>query len=194
MPGWPARRSGRRVLPHLRRSQTRLLRTKGRRHLGRHGPRQSSTLAAPARTRAASLHSTTGRSRFGKSHDLADQSAGDLRRRHPERLDLARDRGKPGSRSGRARVCRTLDDAAGLEPGEILVAVRTTPNWTPLFSQVAAIVTDVGAATSHSSIIAREFRIPAVVGTQQATRVVKNGDQVTVDGTAGLVHVELQSL
>jgi rifampicin phosphotransferase len=100
----------------------------------------------------------------------------------------------PGSRTGRARVCRTLEDAASLEPGEILVTVRTTPNWTPLFSQVAAIVTDVGAATSHSSIIAREFRIPAVVGTQQATRVVKDGDQVTVDGTAGLVHLELQSL
>jgi pyruvate,water dikinase len=100
----------------------------------------------------------------------------------------------PGRRTGRARVCLTLEEAAGLQAGEILVTPRTTPNWTPLFSQVAAIVTDVGAATSHSSVIAREFRIPAVVGTQQATQVVKSGDQVTVDGTAGLVHLQLQTL
>jgi pyruvate,water dikinase len=100
----------------------------------------------------------------------------------------------PGQRTGRARVCLTLDDAARLEIGEILIAPRTTPNWTPLFSQAAAIVTDVGAATSHSSIIAREFRIPAVVGTQLATRVVKSGDQITVDGTTGLVHLQLQTL
>jgi pyruvate,water dikinase len=96
----------------------------------------------------------------------------------------------PGQKRGKARVCKTLKDAASLQAGEILVAANTTPNWTPLFSQALAVVTDVGAATSHSSIVAREFRIPAVVGTQRATQVIGSGDQLFVDGSRGLVYLE----
>jgi rifampicin phosphotransferase len=95
----------------------------------------------------------------------------------------------PGRRSGIARVCPSLAAAARLQPGDILVVAKATPEWTPLFATAAAFVADVGAATSHSSIVAREFGIPAVVGTQRATHAIRDGDLVTVDGSAGTVQI-----
>jgi pyruvate,water dikinase len=86
-----------------------------------------------------------------------------------------------------ARVVLGPADFASFAPGEILVAPATTPAWTPLFHLAAAIVTDVGGPLSHGSIVAREFRIPAVLGTTSATRRLKSGDVVTVDGDYGLV-------
>jgi pyruvate,water dikinase len=93
----------------------------------------------------------------------------------------------PGRVTGVARVIHGPADFASLAPGEILVAPATTPAWTPLFHLAAAIVTDVGGPLSHGSIVAREFRIPAVLGTTSATRRLKSGDVVTVDGDYGLV-------
>jgi pyruvate,water dikinase len=93
----------------------------------------------------------------------------------------------PGRVTGVARVVHGPEDFASLAPGEILVAPATTPAWTPLFHLAAAIVTDVGGPLSHGSIVAREFRIPAVLGTTSATRRLKSGEVVTVDGDYGLV-------
>jgi pyruvate,water dikinase len=73
--------------------------------------------------------------------------------------------------------------------GEILVAAITTPAWTPLFAMAAGVVTDVGGPLSHSSIVAREYGIPAVLGTGRATRILHTGQTVTIDGTAGTVTI-----
>jgi pyruvate,water dikinase len=74
-----------------------------------------------------------------------------------------------------------------MEPGGILVAKLTTPAWTPLFAMASAIVTDVGGPLSHGSIVAREYGIPAVLGTGAATRMIEYGQEITVDGDAGYV-------
>jgi phosphoenolpyruvate synthase/pyruvate phosphate dikinase len=74
-----------------------------------------------------------------------------------------------------------------MRPGDILVAEMTTPAWTPLFAMAAGIVTDVGGPLSHGSIIAREYGIPAVLGTGVATQRIHNGQRLTVDGDAGVV-------
>jgi pyruvate,water dikinase len=93
----------------------------------------------------------------------------------------------PGLATGTVRVIRDLADAGRLQPGEILVAPVTTPAWTPLFRIAAGIVTDVGNAMSHTSIVAREYGIPSVVGCADATARLTDGARVTVDGAAGTV-------
>jgi phosphohistidine swiveling domain-containing protein len=95
-----------------------------------------------------------------------------------------------GRASGPVRVIRGPQDFEELLPGEILVAPLTAPAWTPLFNRAAAVVTDVGSAASHASIIAREYGIPAVVGCGDATARLRTGMRVTVDGTTGNVEPE----
>lgn len=99
-----------------------------------------------------------------------------------------------GASSGRvtapARVLGGPRDFGRMEPGDVLVARITTPAWTPLFAMASAIVTDVGGPLSHSSIVAREYGIPAVLGTGAATQRLATGQQVTVDGDAGTVTIE----
>jgi phosphoenolpyruvate synthase/pyruvate phosphate dikinase len=80
-------------------------------------------------------------------------------------------------------------DFGSFLPGEVLVAALTTPAWTSLFPRAAAVVTDIGGPLSHSSIVAREYGIPAVLGTGSATRRIRTGDLVTVDGDAGTVDL-----
>jgi len=82
------------------------------------------------------------------------------------------------------------EDFGRLKPGDILVAVTTTPAWTPLFARASAVVTDIGGPLSHSSIVAREYGIPAVMAARSATRAIHTGQVVTVDGTAGTVTLE----
>ena len=98
-----------------------------------------------------------------------------------------------GASSGRvtapARVLSGPRDFGRMEPGDVLVARITTPAWTPLFAMASAIVTDVGGPLSHSSIVAREYGIPAVLGTGVATQRLATGQQVTVDGDAGTVTI-----
>ncbi len=96
----------------------------------------------------------------------------------------------PGQVRGRARVLGFPSEFRRLETGDVLVTVATTPSWTPLFAKVAAVVTDVGAVSSHSSMVAREYKIPAVVGTQHATQMIKDGDSILVDGSAGKVYLD----
>jgi phosphoenolpyruvate synthase/pyruvate phosphate dikinase len=74
-----------------------------------------------------------------------------------------------------------------MHPGEVLVAAITTPAWTSLFAMSSAVVTDVGGPLSHSSIVAREYGIPAVLGTAVATKRIRSGQNVRVDGDAGTV-------
>ena len=74
-----------------------------------------------------------------------------------------------------------------MQPGDVLVASITTPAWTSLFAMASAVVTDVGGPLSHSSIVAREYGIPAVLGTNVATRRIPDGARVRVDGEAGTV-------
>ncbi|HEY5979061.1 MAG TPA: PEP/pyruvate-binding domain-containing protein [Microlunatus sp.] len=94
-----------------------------------------------------------------------------------------------GRVTGTARVLSGPADFAQLGPGEVLVASITTPAWTSLFARAGAVVTDIGGPLSHSSIVAREYGIPAVLGTAVATRRIVSGQQVTVDGDAGRVYL-----
>ena len=93
----------------------------------------------------------------------------------------------PGRVTGRARLVRTAIEFDRLQRGEVLVCPVTTPSWTQLFERAAAVVTDVGSPASHASIIAREYGIPAVVGTGDGTSRIGDGELVTVDGGAGVV-------
>jgi len=82
------------------------------------------------------------------------------------------------------------DDFSKMKPGDILVAVTTTPAWTPLFALAAAVVTDIGGPLSHSSIVAREYGVPAVTALGIATRRIRSGQMITVDGSAGTVTLD----
>jgi pyruvate,water dikinase len=93
----------------------------------------------------------------------------------------------PGRVSGTARVLHGSQDFDQMQPGDVLVASITTPAWTPLFAMASAIVTDIGGPLSHGSIVAREYGIPAVLGTGVATRRIHNGQHITVDGGTGVV-------
>jgi pyruvate,water dikinase len=94
-----------------------------------------------------------------------------------------------GVHRGRARVARTLAEAAELEAGEVLVCVVTSPAWTPIFAIAGAVVTDAGSVLSHPAVVAREFGIPAVVGTRAGTAMIPDGALVEVDGVAGEVRL-----
>jgi phosphoenolpyruvate synthase/pyruvate phosphate dikinase len=93
----------------------------------------------------------------------------------------------PGKVTAPARVLLGPENFDTMQPGDILVAEMTTPAWTPLFAMAAGIVTDVGGPLSHGSIVAREYGIPAVLGTGVATQRIQSGQVITVDGAAGLV-------
>jgi pyruvate,water dikinase len=95
--------------------------------------------------------------------------------------------GAPGRATGVVRVLESPSHGIELQPGEILVAKTTTPAWTPLFGVAAALVTDSGGALCHGAVVAREYGIPAVVGTRRATEALRNGDRVLVDGAEGKV-------
>ncbi|MDQ2654752.1 MAG: PEP-utilizing enzyme [Chloroflexota bacterium] len=96
----------------------------------------------------------------------------------------------PGRVTAPASVILSPDDFDQMEPGTILVCPTTTPAWTPLFAQTRGLVTDIGGILAHGSIVAREFGIPAVMGTGNATQRIISGQQITVDGSAGTVELE----
>lgn len=93
-----------------------------------------------------------------------------------------------GTVEGRARI--VLDLArADLAPGDILVTTFTDPSWTPLFVAVSGLVTEVGGLMTHGAVIAREYGLPAVVGVEDATRKIRDGQRIRVHGTAGYVEI-----
>jgi pyruvate,water dikinase len=97
----------------------------------------------------------------------------------------------PGRVSAPASVIRSPEDFSRMEPGTILVCPTTTPAWTPLFSQARGLVTDVGGVLAHGSIVAREFGIPAVLGTGNGSQRIRHGQRISVDGDRGLVLLEV---
>ena len=102
--------------------------------------------------------------------------------------------GSPGIYRGVARVVRSLDEAGDLEDGEIMVCEMTLPPWVPMFSIAGAVVSDVGGVMSHCAIVAREFNIPAVVGTVDGTTRITTGQVITVDGIRGDVYLDGREL
>ncbi len=95
----------------------------------------------------------------------------------------------PGRVTASACVLRGPEDFNQMQPDAVLVATITTPAWTPLFAMAAAVVTDIGGPLSHGSIVAREYGIPAVLGTGVATQRIQSGQRITVDGSAGTVKL-----
>ncbi|MFD5121145.1 rifamycin-inactivating phosphotransferase [Streptomyces sp. NPDC058385] len=93
-----------------------------------------------------------------------------------------------GTIEGRARVILDMADA-DLEAGDILVTAFTDPSWSPLFVGIAGLVTEVGGLMTHGAVIAREYGLPAVVGVEQATRLIRDGQRIRVHGTDGYVEI-----
>ena len=95
----------------------------------------------------------------------------------------------PGVGEGVARVIRTSADLPQIQPGEVLVAPITAPAWGPVFTTIAAAVSDIGGVMSHAAIVSREYGLPAVVGTGDGTTRIRTGDRVRVDGDTGRVTI-----
>jgi pyruvate,water dikinase len=93
----------------------------------------------------------------------------------------------PGQGSGQAHVLLDAKEISEFHDGEVLVTEMTTPDWVAVMKKASAIVTDLGGKTCHAAIVSRELGIPCVVGTEHATKILHNGDTVTVDGQRGLV-------
>ncbi|TWJ37531.1 Chondramide synthase cmdD [Bacillus paralicheniformis] len=89
---------------------------------------------------------------------------------------------------GRARVILNMENA-DLEDGDILVTSFTDPGWTPLFVSIKGLVTEVGGLMTHGAVIAREYGLPAVVGVENATGLIKDGQQIRVHGTEGYIEI-----
>jgi pyruvate,water dikinase len=93
-----------------------------------------------------------------------------------------------GTIEGRARVILDMAEAE-LEPGDILVTAYTDPSWSPLFVAIKGLVTEVGGLMTHGAVIAREYGLPAVVGVEHATRLIRDGQRIRVHGTDGYVEI-----
>jgi rifampicin phosphotransferase len=106
---------------------------------------------------------------------------------HPDEHTLLGLGVSPGKVTGVARVIHSLDEMENLNPGDILVARTTTPAWTPLFTRISGLITDLGGPLAHGSIVAREVGIPAVMGTGNATQKIRSGQRVTILGSEGKV-------
>ena len=91
--------------------------------------------------------------------------------------------------TGRARIVRHPTAAEGID-GEILVAENTDPGWTPILSMVGGMVVEEGGLLNHCSIVARELKVPAIVGIRQATRKIPDGALISIDGGLGIVRIE----
>jgi pyruvate,water dikinase len=90
---------------------------------------------------------------------------------------------------GIAHVVRSVDEISSIKDGEILVCPVTAPSWAPVFGKIKAAVSDIGGAMSHAAIVAREYGLPAVVGTGHATKRIVTGQRLRVDGTSGIVTI-----
>jgi pyruvate,water dikinase len=93
-----------------------------------------------------------------------------------------------GTIEGRARVILDMAEAE-LEAGDILVTAYTDPGWSPLFVTVSGLVTEVGGLMTHGAVIAREYGLPAVVGVEHATRLIRDGQRIRVNGTDGYIEI-----
>ena len=111
-------------------------------------------------------------------------------REQPTQSDLIHGlAGSPGVVEGTARLVGSLDEFDRVQAGEILVCQMTNPAWVVLFTKIGGLVTDAGGVASHPAVVAREFGLPAVVGTSVATQRIASGDRVRVNGATGVVEV-----
>jgi pyruvate,water dikinase len=94
-----------------------------------------------------------------------------------------------GVAEGIARVVKSVEEIDHLRKGEILVCHITNPTWAPIFQKIAAAVSDIGGSMSHAAIVAREYGLPAVVGTGTATQKIRDGQRIRVDGGRGIVTI-----
>ena len=90
---------------------------------------------------------------------------------------------------GRARLVRSFEDALKIQKGEIMVAPFTDIGWSPYYSVIGALVTEVGSALSHGAVVAREYCLPTIVNVKNATKLIKDGDYLCVDASAGAIHI-----
>jgi pyruvate,water dikinase len=104
-----------------------------------------------------------------------------------ENILLSGTPGSPGLARGPAKIVQDISEFGKLQAGDVLVAPVTNPAWTPLFQRAAAVVVDTGGSASHAAIVAREYGVPAVMGTMNGTSVLKDGQWIQVDGSRGLV-------
>lgn len=94
-----------------------------------------------------------------------------------------------GKVAGPVHVIILEDDFHSFQKGEILVTKQTSPAWTPLFMAARGVVTEIGGSLSHAAIVAREYGIPAVVAVKKATKLLKNGQIVILDGSKGTIQI-----
>jgi phosphoenolpyruvate synthase/pyruvate phosphate dikinase len=114
--------------------------------------------------------------------------AGEYKREHLPAEALVGLPVSSGVIEGRARVILHMEDA-DLEDGDIVVTSFTDPSWTPLFVSIKGLVTEVGGLMTHGAVIAREYGLPAVVGVESATKLIKDGQRIRVNGTEGYVEI-----
>lgn len=105
----------------------------------------------------------------------------------PDSKELKGELAYPGKVRGRARVILDLQQSADFKKGEILVTRMTDPNYVPIMKLAKAVITDIGGITCHAAIVSRELRKPCLVGTQFATKVLKDGDLIEVDASRGII-------
>jgi phosphohistidine swiveling domain-containing protein len=121
--------------------------------------------------------------------ELMFAAARSAQRQSPEAATLSGIAASPGRYTGAVRVVAGEHEFEKIQAGDVLVCPVTSPVWSVLFSRIGALITDSGGILSHPAIIAREFGIPAVVATGNATALLRDGERVTVDGDAGAVHL-----
>ena len=146
------------------------------------------------RDRVAKRRSEQARfQRIGAPSELGTQKEPEEEKEKPKPVDepglLRGNSGAPGKVQAAARVIRSFEDGHLLGPGEVLVTETTAPSWTPLFAKVAAVVTETGGILSHCAVVAREYRIPPVVGVDTALSQIEDGQILEVDGDARTVRL-----
>ncbi len=145
-------------------------------------------LVAERRRRFAENAALTVYPRFLRGSQTADEDETDLQTTLTPIVSLRGEPVSPGVGRGPARIVLHPDDLAAIEPGDVLVARGADPGWTPIFDRLAALVMETGGQLSHASVVAREYRLPAVVGVSRATRVIRPGENLVVDGSTGVVR------
>jgi len=94
-----------------------------------------------------------------------------------------------GNVTGKAIIINSISEIGKVKKGDILVTPMTTPYFTPLLDKVKAIITDEGGITCHAAIISREFKIPCIVGTKVATKIIKSGDKIYINADKGICKI-----
>ncbi|MEM0448910.1 MAG: PEP/pyruvate-binding domain-containing protein [Methanomassiliicoccales archaeon] len=96
----------------------------------------------------------------------------------------------PGLARGRVRVVESIENISEVQEGEILVTSNTDPGWTAVFPKIAGLITETGGILSHGAVVSREYGLPAVTAVKGATKILKTGQQVTLDGNEGVIYLE----